>query len=81
MKPKYVGSMFVETKGGVVEIAMMDLGQGVVPNGARDAVTYRRPKVLPSNKQVQAALLLAQWCSRNEPVFEGVVSYTDKHLN
>ena len=78
-KPKYVGSMFVETKGGVVEIGMMGFPDGdVVPGGVRDAVTFRRPKVLPSKKQVQTALRLARWCSRNEIVFEGVVSYADK---
>ena len=47
-KPKYVGSMFVETAGGVVEIGMMGFPDGdVVPGGVRDAVTFRRPKVLP----------------------------------
>jgi hypothetical protein len=76
-KPVYVGSMFIETDGGVVEIGMVEWPKrGVLPGGVRDAVTHRRPSVLPSSDQVREALDLAKWCMENECVFEGRVSYS-----
>lgn len=69
--------MFIETDGGVVEIGMVEWPKrGVLPGGVRDAVTHRRPSVLPSADQVREALDLAKWCMDNECVFEGRVSYT-----
>ena len=74
MKPTYAGSMFIETSGGVVEIGMIETKNGVVPGGARDAVTFRPPSVLPTMQQVQEAMRLALWCQGNECVFEGITS-------
>jgi hypothetical protein len=76
-KPTYVGSMFIETSGGVVEIGMMEIDSGrVVPGGVRDAITHRPPAVLPTMKQVRDALELAKWCHDNPGVFEGITAST-----
>jgi hypothetical protein len=73
-KPTYVGSMFVETSDGVVEIGMMETPKGVMPGMVRDARTLRKPKTLPSIEQVREAMAIAMWCQENECVFEGITS-------
>ena len=71
-RPTYVGSMFIETSGGVVEIGMMETEEGVIPGGVRDANTHRVPAVQPTVVQVREALELAKWCIDNPQVFEGL---------
>lgn len=73
-KNSYVGSMFVETSGGVVEVGMVETDRGVLPGGVRDAVTRGKPSVLPTPEQVREAMQLALWSQENSCVFEGVVS-------
>ena len=72
--PTYVGSMFIETDGGVVEIGMMEFNGRVMPGGVRDANTHAQPTVLPTEVQMREALELALWCKENEQVFEGITS-------
>jgi hypothetical protein len=70
--PTYVGSMFIETDGGVVEIGMMEFNGKVMPGGIRDANTHRVPDVPPTETQMREALELAMWCKEHEQVFEGI---------
>jgi hypothetical protein len=70
-----VGSMFIETAAGVVEIAMVEDESGYVQPGAvRDANRMGEPEILPTVEQVQEALELANWCYLNQEVFEGKTS-------
>lgn len=70
----YVGSMFIETDHGVVEVGMVETPQGVMPAGCRDAITHDKPRQFPSVQQIQEAIELAKWAYLNQAVFEGRVS-------
>lgn len=71
----YVGSMFIETAQGVVEVGMLETPEGVMPGGCRDALTHEKPKCFPTVDQMREALQLAKWCYLNSVVFtEGKVS-------
>ena len=65
-----VGSMFIETAAGVVEVAMVEQPDGSIqPGGVRDANKMGRPEVLPTMQQMREALRLAKWCYLNKEVF------------
>ena len=71
-KPKYVGSMFIETAKGVVEIGMMEKDGRICAGGVRDANTHRAPAMLPTVEQVRDALELAKWSIDHPQVFDGI---------
>lgn len=70
----YVGSMFIETENGVVEIGMIETPDGVIPGGCRDAITHDKPRRFPTMEQFKEAIQLAKWAYLNQAVFEGKVS-------
>lgn len=72
--PTYVGSIFIETRGGVVEIGMTEFNGRIMPGGVRDANTHRAPDVLPTAAQMREALELALWSKQHPQVFEGITA-------
>ncbi len=66
---KYIGSMFIETAEGVVEVGMAETPQGIVPGGFRDAITHERPRLFPTVEQIREAIELSKWFYLNKVVF------------